>query len=238
MKILKSTVLLLIILFTSQISIAQTNFYVTTGGEMIFSFAPDIDNNGTPGNSVMRWSPWFNLQSFGNIDFSKNVGGLIGMTIRNVGYIDDYADPLNSEMKKKYRTYNFGIPVGLKIGLMNKFFVFGGYEIEFPFHYKEKTFINNDKVDNKISGWFSDRTECCFHTVFAGVQLPGGMSVKFKYYLTNFFNEDFSVIRDGDVQFPYQGKKVNIMYVSLSFSLFRNTHIETYNYKSSSENVY
>jgi hypothetical protein len=233
----KFTTLILLTLFSLGIS-AQNKFYVTTGGEMIFSFAPDIDNNGSAGNSVVRWTPWFNVQSYGNIDFSKNFGALVGMSIRNVGFIDESADPNNSGIKKKYRTYNFGIPVGIKLGVMNKFFLFGGYEIEFPFHYKEKTFVNNDKMDNKISGWFTGRTECCMHTVFAGVQLPMGVSLKFKYYLTNFFNEDFSEMVNGNINYPYAGKKANIMYISLSFALFNDTHINTYSSHSSSNNIY
>ncbi len=224
----KITLLLLTLTFLSINKIySQSDFYVTTGGEMIFSFAPDIDNNGMPGQSIMRWSPWFNFQSYGNIDFNNYMGALLGISIRNVGFIDDMPDVNNTQLKKKYRTYNFGIPVGLKLGIMKRYFVFGGYEIEFPFHYKEKTFINNDKIDTKITGWFSGRTECCMHTVFAGIQLPHGMSVKFKYYLTNFFNEDYTEVIDGNTVRPYEGKKVNIMYISLSFSLFKNTRFET-----------
>jgi len=235
----KIILLFITLIATSTLVTAQNKFYVVTGGEMIFSFAPDIDNNGTPGNSVVRWTPWFNIQSFGNFDFNKHIGSIFGIAIRNVGYIDNNADPNNSGLKKKYRSYNFGIPVGLKLGVMNKFLVFGGYEIEFPFHYKEKTFIDNNKVDNKISGWFTGRTECCMHTVFAGVQLPFGLSVKFKYYLTNFFNEDYSQVVNGDITHPYLGKKVNIMYVSLSFSLFRNAHIDTQDYKrGKNDNIY
>jgi hypothetical protein len=214
--------IILLLIFISGKSFSQSDFYLTGGGEMIFSFAPNIDNNGTPGNSLVRWTPWFNLQGFGNFDFNDHIGSLFGLSIRNIGYIDDSPDKNNSGLKKKYRSYDFGIPVGLKLGKMGKFFVFGGYEIEFPFHYKEKTYLNNDKIDNKISGWFTGRTNCCLHTVFAGVQLPFGINIKYKYYLTNFFNENYSTIVNGDIYYPYQGKKVNIMYVSISFSLTKN----------------
>ena len=233
--------LLIFTIFSTNNLTAQKKFYVTTGGEMIFSFAPDIDNNGTPGNSIVRWTPWFNIQSFGHYNFSKVVGILFGAAIRNVGYIDDNVDPDNSAIKKKYRSYNFGIPVGLKIGLLNKFFLFGGYEIEFPFHYKEKTFENNSKIDNKITGWFTGRTNCCMNTVFAGIHIPFGINIKFKYYLTNFHNEDFTQVVNGETVKPYAGKKVNIMYVSVSFALFRNAHLDKQDYKRSknkNDNIY
>jgi hypothetical protein len=238
---MKNFIITIVILFltASGSTFAQKNFYFTTGGEMIFSFAPDIDNNGTPGNGNVRWTPWFNVQSFGNYDFNKFSGAIFGLAIRNVGYIDENSDPNNTTMKikKKYRTYNLGIPAGLKFGILDKFFIYGGYEIEFPLTYKEKTFINGEKHDNKIKGWFTGRNPCCFHTVFAAIQLPFGMSIKYKYYLTNFFNEDFSEIFNGTEIYPYKGKQVNIMYLSVSFTLFRNAKFDTADYELNRENT-
>jgi hypothetical protein len=204
---------------------AQKKFYTTSGGEMIFSFAT-IDNADGSGDNIMRWSPVFNVQFYGNYDFSKNVGLIFGAAIRNVGFIDDKPDIYNSEIKKKYRNYDFGLPVGLKVGNLDNFFFYGGYEIEFPFHYKEKTFVSGEKQDNKITDWFSKRTPALYHTIFAGVQLPYGLNVKVKYYISNFFNEDFSQTVDGIQEFPYQGKKANIIYFSLSFNLFKNYSVD------------
>jgi hypothetical protein len=214
---------------------AQNKFYTTAGGEMIFSFAA-IDNNGAVGDNVMRWSPVFNFQFFGNYDFSKNAGLIFGAAIRNVGYIDNYPDPLNSNIKRKYRNYDFGIPVGIKIGNLDKVFFYTGYEIEFPFHYKEKTFINGDKQDSKVSVWFTKRTPALYHTVFAGIQLPYGLNVKVKYYFSNFFNEDFTETVDGIETQPYLGKKANIIYFSLSFDIFKNYSIDYHEFEKSQGN--
>ena len=214
---------------------AQSKFYTTAGGEMIFSFAT-IDNNGVGGDNVMRWSPVFNFQFFGNYDFSKNVGLIFGAAIRNVGYIDNYPDPLNSNIKRKYRNYDFGIPVGIKVGNLDKLFFYTGYEIEFPFHYKEKTFINGDKQDSKVSVWFTKRTPALYHTVFAGIQLPYGLNVKVKYYFSNFFNEDFTETVDGVETQPYLGKKANIIYFSFSFDLFKNYSIDYHEFEKSQGN--
>lgn len=212
---------------------AQNKFYTTSGGEMIFSFA-SIDNNGIDGDNVIRWSPVFNVQFFGNYDFSKNAGLIFGAAIRNVGFIDDNPDPLNSNIKKKYRNYDFGIPVGIKIGNLDKLFFYTGYEIEFPFHYKEKTFINGDKQDNKISVWFTNRTPAFYHSVFGGIQFPYGLNVKVKYYFSNFFNEDFTETINGVETQPYLGKKANIIYFSLSFDLFKNYSIDYHEYNNNS----
>jgi len=44
-------------------------------------------------------------------------------------------------MKKKFRPYNFGIPIGIKIENLNKLFLYGIYEIEYSLYYKEKTYF-------------------------------------------------------------------------------------------------
>ncbi len=210
--------------FMANIANAQVRTYATTGGEIIFSFA-DIDNNDINPDNIIRFSPVFNLQVFGNFDFGKNFGILAGGSIRNVGFINGNTDPDNSGIKKKYRTYNLGIPVGFKVGDVNKFFFFGGYEIEFPFHYKEKTFVNGVKQDNKISTWFTSRVPTFYNSVFAGIQFPYGLNLKFKYYFTNFFNEGFTETVNSEDVMPYQGYKANVFYFSLSFALFQNNHV-------------
>lgn len=213
---------------------AQTRTYVTSGGEMIFSFA-NIDNNGINPENIVRFSPVFNAQVYGNFDFGQNFGLIAGGSIRNVGFINGNTDPENSGVKKKYRNYNLGIPIGIKIGKLNKVFLFGGYEIEFPFHYKEKTFVNGTKQDAKISTWFSSRTPVLYHTVFAGIQFPYGMSLKFKYYLTNFFNKDFTETVNGVQTKPYSGYDANVFYFSFSFALFQNNKVYYKEYKESSD---
>ncbi len=210
---------------------AQTKPYVTIGSEMIFSLATINYDDGGSGQNILRWSPVFNLQVYGNFDVHKNIGFLLGGTIRNVGFINGDTDPLNSDVKKKHRTYNFGIPIGFKIGNLDKFFVFGGYELEFPFHYKEKTFINGDKQDNKITSWFSNRVPTLYNTAFFGIQFPYGLNLKFKYYFTSFFNESYTTTENGVEVQPYLGYKANVYYFSLSFALFRNNKVSYTEYK-------
>jgi hypothetical protein len=189
--------------------------YTTTSGELIFSFG-DINYKGSETSSVLRFSPVVNIQNWVNIDKSEHFGLFSGLSVRNVGFIYDVPDQPGVRMK--YRTYNLGIPIGIKVGDLSGKFLFVGYELEIPFNYKEKTFLNEDKTD-KSSIWFSNRVNTFNHTLMAGVQLPYGATLKFKYYLTNFFNKDFTL---GDGSKPYENSDYNVFYFSLSFGLLKN----------------
>lgn len=199
--------------------LSQSEVYYSAAGEMIFSFA-DMDVQGQEASSLMRWAPVFNIQGYVNKDLSDKLGLFSGLAIRNVGYIyDDYHDPVTDIVnKKKFRTYNLGIPIGLKVGNLSKMFFYGGYEIEFPFHYKEKTFDDGDKID-KITGWFSNRTENFQHGMLAGIQFGNGINLKFKYYFSEFHNQDF--VDSAGVR-PYEGLTSNVFYFSLSYAMFQD----------------
>ena len=187
--------------------------YTTFGPEMIFSLAT-IDNNGNSSGNILRWAPVLNVQLSGNVDFGDHFGLIFGVAVRNVGFIYNWPD---STVKKKYRSYNIGIPLGIKLGKMNGMMFYGGYEIEFPFAYKEKTFVNNQKT--KFVEWFTPRLPAYYNSVFFGVQFPYGFNLKFKYYFSEFFNQNYS---DYDGNQPYQGLKANIWYISIGASLFKN----------------
>ena len=192
---------------------AQTHVYATAGPEIIFSLA-EIENNGNGSGNILRFAPFANFQVYGNADFGKYFGLIFGGSIRNVGFIYDYPDSVS---RFKFRSYNLGIPVGIKLGKMNSFLFYGGYEIEFPFSFKQKEFYGDTK--SKFVEWFTPRLPSYYQSVFFGVQFPYGFSLKFKYYLTEFFNEDY-IADDGST--PYQGIQANVFYFSLNFSIFRN----------------
>jgi len=206
----------------SQSTTSKSKAYVTSGGELIFSLA-SVEQNGSSESSVVRFSPTVNLQAMLNKDMSKNFGLFTGLALRNVGYITrDYVDPSNNlSYKKKFRTYNLGIPVGFKVGNLDKTFFYAGYEVELAFVYKEKTYEDGDKTD-KITGWFSDRNELFQHGFLAGIQFPYGANLKFKYYLSEFHNRDYT--NSAGIK-PYAGLKSNIYYFSLCFFLFRDLDV-------------
>ena len=201
----------------------NTKVYGSFASEMIFSFAT-IENTDSSGQvydqgNIMRWAPVLNVQGMLNIDFHNTFGLFTGGAIRNVGFI--YENPLDENNTKfKFRTYNFGIPVGIKIGKLDKFCLFGGYEIEFPFAYKEKHFVNEEKVVKEVI-WFTDRVEPVQHSLLGGIQFPYGAVLKFKYYLTNFHNRDYIAMVDGVETKPYDFKS-NIFYFSICWNLFTN----------------
>ncbi|MBX2964431.1 MAG: hypothetical protein KF687_18125 [Cyclobacteriaceae bacterium] len=205
--------------------------YTTTSGEIIFSIA-NITDKGNEQGSILRFSPVFNFQNWVNFDKSEHFGYFTGLSIRNVGFIYDvpansdvnYNFPNETNVRKKFRTYSLGIPVGVKLGNLDDKFLFVGYELEIPLNYKEKTFVNGDRID-RFNIWFSDRTNTFNHSLMAGVQLPLGATLKFKYYLNNFFNRNFQTTDEQGITIrPYQNFDVNVFYFSLNFGLLKNNH--------------
>ena len=218
---------LLIAFLTSGLYIsvtAQTDKYWTSGSETIFSFANINDNGETDGN-VMRFAPFINVQVMYNVDMNKNFGLYTGVFLRNIGFIyDNYVEQQSGDIvKKKFRSYNIGLPLGFKVGKMDGIFLYAGYDIAYAFNYKEKTFKNDRK--EKLVSWFGDRVNPFQHGFVVGVQFPYGMNVKFKYYMNNFHNEDYMETIDQVNYYPYKGLESNIWYISLNFNLFKNNHI-------------
>lgn len=158
----------LLLLATKSFGQDQPKVYTTSSGEIIFSFA-SITANGSEEGSVMRFSPVINLQNWVNFDKADNFGFFTGLSVRNVGVI--YDEPAEPNTRVKARTYNVGIPVGVKLGNLDKAFFFAGYELELPVNYKEKIFVNEEK-EEKRSIWFSSRVPTVNHSLMAGVQMP------------------------------------------------------------------
>jgi hypothetical protein len=214
----KFIITLFIGLFLSSIGYSQSKLYSTSGWEMIFSWA-DVNYNGDENGAIMRWAPVLNIQSALNYDVAKSFGLFTGLAIRNVGYIyNNYVDREGYTVKKKFRTYNIGIPVGIKVGNLDKLFIYAGYDFEFPFHYKEKTFKDESK-NKDVQTFFSNRVEQFQHGIIVGIQFPYGANLKFKYYFSEFHNQGYT---ESDGYMPYAGLKSNVLYISLNFSMFRN----------------
>jgi hypothetical protein len=217
----KGIKLTIALFFVLEIAQGQKNVYTTTGGEWIFSWA-DAQQNSLDVDVITRFSPVINIQSQLHIDKSEKLGFITGLNLRNIGFIWD--DPIVPSTRYKARAYTLGIPVGFKVGNMTGVYLFGGYELELPFNYKEKIFINEDKEDKEVY-WFSNRIPSLYQSVFVGVQTPYGTQLKFKYYMTNFFNKDYTANdgQGGSFQ-PYAGFDANVFYVSLSFQILKGTN--------------
>lgn len=207
----------LLILTGFTLSHAQENsLYVTSYFEFPFTWS-NASDNGQDLDGTLRFTPFFNFGNNLNLDFSGKAGAYLGWNIHNTGFIYDE----DENTRKKVRNYYLGIPVGLKFGDMTSTYFYGGYEIEFPFNYKEKTFINEQKT--KFSTWFSDRS-ALQQSVTACVQFPYGTGLKFKYYFTNFYKQSYTESDGlGSTVKPYENFNANIFMVSLTFEMSRGT---------------
>jgi hypothetical protein len=217
---MKRTLLLIIFLISfsflvqaqKEVSVFPKTYW-SSGGEWIFS-GGTVDGY----NNVLRWAPVINLQNFLNFDQSANFGWFTGANIRNVGFIFDESPSI----RKKVRTYNLGVPIGVKFGDLNRQFFFAGYELEWAFNYRERTFRDERRVD-RFNVWFSDRVNLWQSSFFAGMTLPGGTSIKVKYYPTEFFNRSFTATDPdtGATIRPYENFQANVFYISLIFNVFK-----------------
>ena len=148
------------------------------------------------------------------------VGLYTGIGVRNVGFITD-----EEGIKTKYRSYMLGAPLALKLGsFKDRFYVYGGGEYEWMFTFKQKTFVDDQKI--KYSEWFSNRTPDFIPSVFAGIQFPYGFNVKFKYYLKDFLNHDYQGSGDYDDYTVFT--KTQVWYISVSFQI-RNSKMTEFN---------
>jgi hypothetical protein len=213
---MKKTLLSIFILIGINAS-SQNKNYFSTSGEMIFSFAT-LKKNGNEISSNMRWSPFFNYQIIRNTDFNNHFGVFRGFAIRNVGFIYDIP---GTDSLKKHRTYNIGIPLGVKFGNLNGIFLWGGYEFEIPFVYKEKTFVGEKKTDN-FEVWFSNRHNWYTQSVFFGVNFPKGFNLKFKYYLNNFFNKNYTETINGAQVKPFANFDAQVLYIAIDYNVFKD----------------
>jgi len=202
---------------------AQLKRYTSSSGEMIFSFA-NIAKQGNAIDSRLRWSPVFNGQVLLNYDFNKTSGLFHGLALRNVGFI--YEIP-GTDTLKKFRSYNVGVPIGFKLGNLKRgLFLYAGYEFEIPFHYKEKTFVNEEKKE-RIRSWFTNRQNWYTQSLFVGINFPKGINLKFKYYINEFFNPNYIQTLSGGKSNLFQSFNVNIFYFAVDWNVFKD--IKEYN---------
>ncbi|MCX2742972.1 hypothetical protein OO013_03795 [Mangrovivirga sp. M17] len=195
------------------------NTYHKIGGELIFQFA-DVERFGVDLGSPVRFSAVFHINHEWHVDFSNNFGMYFGASIRNIGMITRDEAPYSEEDNKiKRRAYTIGIPLAFKLGNFDeRIFFFGGGELEVPFVYKEKLFIEGDK-EAKNTEWFSGKVNPLLPSVFAGFQFPKGTSVKFKYYLNDFLDDSYSGRSFGQEDDFSSFGKSQIFYISISHML-------------------
>jgi hypothetical protein len=241
-------VLLPLIMLFLTVEAQDKKFYFSSGGEIILSGA-DVVFNGTDVNTNARFTIFFHFQQQVNFDLTDNVGLYTGFALRNVGLImEDYFQNVgydvdqthpdyNKNTKIKHRSYSLGFPLAIKVGSFDKnFFVYGGAEYEWMFHYKQKKFIDDGKY--KYKEWTSDRVNPWIPSWFAGVQFPGGFNLKFKYYMDDFLNKDFVGQDFGEPVDYSQFESTGIWYISLSTMIKWKTIRRTYEKEFQNQTAY
>jgi len=199
-------------------------FYVGSGLDAgIFSTAFIHHDANTPGVNgtnpqavntlgILRFSYVINLGVTFNWNFSPHIGMFTGLDIKNIGYIEQ-----DNGYTLKRRTYNVGVPLGLKIGNManNKGRIFLGGGLDAPINYNEKYFHDRDNK-KRINEWFSDRTPALMPYAFIGAAFNHGITVKAQYYPNNFLNENFT---DNAGNMPNAGTTVNLLLFSIGYNM-------------------
>lgn len=201
--------------------------YFTGGGEIMFSMADSYINGSFTENEV-RFAPLISFNIYTHHDITNGFGFFHGVGLKNVGFIQDRDDISaglnNAPAQTVHRTYNATIPLGLKVGDVDRFYFYAGYEFEYAFNYREKTLIGGEKEGDE-NWWFTERVNRHQHGFFVGIQFPWDMNIKFKYYVTDFFNSGFiDYDAAGNAFRPYENFDANIYSISLDFSMFKRDH--------------
>jgi hypothetical protein len=220
MKNSKTVFIILLILFS--INEVRAQFSKENSSEIIFSFS-DVERNYSKLDTKMRFTLFFHAGQNFHYDFSNHLGVFTGYGIRNIGIVTNENDTV-----LKRRTYSLGVPVALKIGsFRNHWYFYTGSEYEMFFHYKQKEYTDDSK--RKQSEWFSDRTRRFTPSFFAGIQFPGGINLKFKYYPENFLNTGFKGKDFGKPVDYSDFNKTRLFYFSLSFNFSNKSLQKLYN---------
>jgi hypothetical protein len=186
-------------------------FYVANGIDgLIFSTA-NVTKSGSDKAVPVRFSAFFHMGFTFNFNLSRHIGVYTGIDVKNVGFIER----TNGEVTKR-RTYNLGVPIGIRVGNMAKTgkygFIGGGADV--PINYKEKQFVIRNQKTIKFNEWFSDRTPMLMPYLFAGAGISESFTLKFQYYPGNFLNPDFTA---GTTK-PYAGYDVHLILVSIGYA--------------------
>jgi hypothetical protein len=227
--------------------------YSTIGGEFIFSFSnvkftesfKTQYTNAEVTKTDMRFTCFFHIGQYWHMDFGKNVGMFSGLGIRNIGLISDeklplYTDALQTiDYKICRRVYTLGIPIAIKLGaLQDNFYFYGGGECEMAFAYKQKYWSNTQSRSGSITKttqWFGNQTQLFLPSAFAGIQMPHGINIRFRYYLTDFLNHDYKTGNNEvqganyDISDLSRYAKSEVYYISLcwqfrTYKIIQNEH--------------
>jgi hypothetical protein len=180
--------------------------------------------------SNVRFTAFFHVEHDWHLDLTNNIGFITGFGIRNIGistneilpvHIDD---DITTEYKLIRRIYTIGVPLAIKFGsFKDHLFFYGGGEYELAIHFKEKYWSGTQKRSGpktKYGEWLGSQTPLLLPSLFGGIQLPGGINIKIRYYLTNFLNSNYTGQASADlynVSNLSRYKITQLYYISVSW---------------------
>ncbi|MFN8207371.1 MAG: hypothetical protein U0T82_08185 [Bacteroidales bacterium] len=209
---MKKTILVLALLGLTLLNISAQKPYHVSSGEMIFSSGTFENAISQRISSSVRFTFFPHLGNYWHFDLTKNLGFFSGFSLRNIGMITyedyDYENRSYTDIKTKRRSLSLGVPLALKLGsFSDHYFLYLGGQYEWMFHYKEKHFVDNKKI--KSAEWFSDKVQPFIPSVFAGIQFPKGINLRFTHMAGDFLSQN---------EIPGI-KRSGIYYFSLSFQM-------------------
>jgi hypothetical protein len=209
---MKRTASVLAFLALTFLNISAQKPYQVSGGELIFSSGIFENSLSQKISSNVRFTLFPHIGHYWHYDFSNKLGFFSGFTLRNIGMITyedyEYDNKTYPDIKTKRRSLSLGVPLAIKLGSFSEhYFLYLGGQYEWMFHYKEKHFVDNKKI--KSTEWFSDKLQPFIPSVYAGIQFPKGINLRFTHMAGDFLNQD---------QIPLISRS-GIYYLSISFQM-------------------
>jgi hypothetical protein len=232
----KYIILIISVILLSGADTIGQDVYRISSGEMIFGWADvqlsDEYKTSFPLASVtdtpVRFTLFLHFGHYIHMDFNNNLGVYTGTVLRNVGFISDEVLPdiANPESESDYenykivrRSYTLGVPLALKIGsFKDHMYFFGGGEIEWAFVTKTKWWNSHsrDGAKTKKVDWFPSTITQLQPSVFAGVQFPGGVNIKYRYYLDDFVSsKDMGIADPLEIDDLSRYSGIHMMHISV-----------------------
>lgn len=201
---MKSAVLAILFVFIC-VSVFGQKSYITEQGEFIFSYSR---YDGDQGNPRLRFTLFPNFEYAFNTD-GRYIGGFAGLGLRNIGLI--WVDSI----KHKRRTLSICIPLGFKLGnVAEEKYLTLGAELDINFHYKQKDWINGQKV--KTRSYWDDEVNLYNPSLALGYNYKK-MYLRLKYQMLPYFNSNYSYSLNGETIYPHRGQNSNIFFVTITF---------------------
>lgn len=202
------TILLVIVtvpLFAQDTPIQSSKWFISRSGDLAMVSFSNVSRNNILLNNVPRFTMLLNSGTYINYAINDHATFFSGITGKNMGVI--YDD--NDSVRFKRRVIMAGIPLGVKFGNLQKgTYIYLGGEAGFALQYKEKRFLNGEKVEKKNT-WFGRQTPDFIPSFYVGFVVQN-MGLQLHYFPKNFFNPEFE---ENGLR-PFAGMESRLFFIS------------------------